>query len=199
MKIAVRRRLALGVIATSTALIAGMVIAPSAANAANITSIDPTFAINNDPSEVLTASTETDFAPGSTIRITRVGTAGATADSLSATVQNDANAVNTKRPRGTFNFLDTGSGASDGPANPGQYNATVTQRMGLPGGPDSCQLCFTVISAGAAQKPGDSRLDLVRKNDGIFASIVPQVAAANPGGIIVVATNPVDVLTFRTI
>lgn len=64
---------------------------------------------------------------------------------------------------------------------------------------DTAGAAVTVISAGAAQKPGESRLDLVRKNDGIFASIVPQVAAANPGGIIVVATNPVDVLTFRTI
>jgi L-lactate dehydrogenase len=64
---------------------------------------------------------------------------------------------------------------------------------------DTAGAAVTVISAGVAQRPGESRLDLVRRNDAIFASIVPEVAAANPGGIIVVATNPVDVLTYRTI
>ena len=54
----------------------------------------------------------------------------------------------------------------------------------------------TVITAGAAQKPGETRLDLVRKNARIFASIVPQVVKHNPGGILLVATNPVDVLTY---
>jgi L-lactate dehydrogenase len=56
----------------------------------------------------------------------------------------------------------------------------------------------TVIAAGAAQKPGETRLDLVQKNAAIFRSIVPQVAAANPDGIILVATNPVDVLAYLT-
>ncbi len=57
---------------------------------------------------------------------------------------------------------------------------------------------ITVIAAGAAQKPGETRLDLVRKNAAIFRQIVPAVASANPGGIIVVATNPVDVLAYLT-
>ena len=56
----------------------------------------------------------------------------------------------------------------------------------------------TVIAAGAAQKEGETRLDLVRKNAAIFGQIVPQVAEANPSGIILVATNPVDVLSFET-
>jgi len=64
---------------------------------------------------------------------------------------------------------------------------------------DIAGAAVTVISAGVAQRPGESRLELVRRNDAIFASIVPEVAAANPGGIIVVATNPVDILTYRTI
>ena len=54
----------------------------------------------------------------------------------------------------------------------------------------------TVITAGAAQKPGETRLDLVKKNTAIFKSIVPQVAQHNPNGIILVATNPVDVLSY---
>ena len=56
----------------------------------------------------------------------------------------------------------------------------------------------TVIAAGAAQRPGETRTDLVHKNAAIFRELVPQVAAANPDGIIVVATNPVDVLSYLT-
>jgi L-lactate dehydrogenase len=56
----------------------------------------------------------------------------------------------------------------------------------------------TVIAAGAAQQPGETRIDLVRKNAAIFRSLVPAVAAANPDGIVLVATNPVDVLSYLT-
>ncbi len=53
-----------------------------------------------------------------------------------------------------------------------------------------------VIAAGASQKPGETRLDLLARNTKIFQSIVPQVVRHNPGGIILVATNPVDILTY---
>jgi L-lactate dehydrogenase len=63
-----------------------------------------------------------------------------------------------------------------------------------------CQgAAITVISAGVGQRPGETRLELVRRNAAIFAQIVPKVAEANPEGIIVVATNPVDVLTYVTL
>jgi L-lactate dehydrogenase len=64
---------------------------------------------------------------------------------------------------------------------------------------DCAGAAITVISAGAAQREGQTRLDLVRKNDKIFSEIVPAVAAANPEGVILVATNPVDVLTYRSL
>ena len=54
----------------------------------------------------------------------------------------------------------------------------------------------TVITAGANQRPGESRTDLLLRNWGVFKDVIPQVAEANPEGIIVIATNPVDVLTF---
>ena len=63
---------------------------------------------------------------------------------------------------------------------------------------DCAGAAVTVIAAGAGQKPGETRLDLVRKNAAIFGQIVPRVAEANPSGIILVATNPVDVLTYET-
>ena len=62
---------------------------------------------------------------------------------------------------------------------------------------DTTGAAITVIAAGTAQRPGETRLDLVRRNAAIFGTIVPQVAAANPDGIIVVATNPVDVLAYE--
>lgn len=55
----------------------------------------------------------------------------------------------------------------------------------------------TVVAAGASQKPGESRLDLVRRNDAIFAQVIPEIARANPDGILLIATNPVDVLSYR--
>ena len=61
---------------------------------------------------------------------------------------------------------------------------------------DCAGAAVTVIAAGAAQKPGETRLDLVRKNAAIFRQIVPEVARHNPDGILLIATNPVDVLTY---
>jgi L-lactate dehydrogenase len=63
---------------------------------------------------------------------------------------------------------------------------------------DCAGAAVTVITAGTAQRPGEDRLSLVKRNDAIFGQIVPAVAGANPDGIIVVATNPVDVLAYRT-
>jgi L-lactate dehydrogenase len=64
---------------------------------------------------------------------------------------------------------------------------------------DCAGAAVTVIAAGANQKPGETRLDLVHKNAAIFGDIVPQVVKHNPDGIILVATNPVDVLTYVTL
>lgn len=61
---------------------------------------------------------------------------------------------------------------------------------------DCAGAAVTVITAGAAQKPGETRLDLVKRNAVIFRQIVPEIVRYNPNGIIVVATNPVDVLTY---
>jgi L-lactate dehydrogenase len=60
---------------------------------------------------------------------------------------------------------------------------------------DCAGAAIVVIAAGAGQKPGETRLDLVKKNADIFAKIVPEVARRNPDGILLIATNPVDILT----
>jgi L-lactate dehydrogenase len=53
-----------------------------------------------------------------------------------------------------------------------------------------------VITAGVSQRPGETRLDLLKKNAAIFHDIVPKVYAVNQEAIIVVASNPVDILTY---
>ena len=57
---------------------------------------------------------------------------------------------------------------------------------------------LVVITAGAPQKPGETRLDLVGKNLRINKSIVEQVVASGFDGIFLVAANPVDILTYST-
>jgi len=56
-----------------------------------------------------------------------------------------------------------------------------------------------VISAGAAQKPDEKRLDLVNRNFEAFKDIVPQITRHNRNGILLIATNPVDIMTYATL
>lgn len=55
---------------------------------------------------------------------------------------------------------------------------------------------IVVITAGAAQKPGETRIDLVNKNIKIFESIIPQVVKYSPNSILLVVSNPVDILSY---
>ena len=57
---------------------------------------------------------------------------------------------------------------------------------------------LVVITAGAPQKPGETRLDLVNKNLKILSSIVKPVVESGFQGIFLVAANPVDILTYAT-
>ena len=63
---------------------------------------------------------------------------------------------------------------------------------------DCAGAAVTIIAAGTGQKPGESRLDLVKRNADIFSQIVPEIARQNPGGILLITTNPVDVLTYAS-
>lgn len=56
-----------------------------------------------------------------------------------------------------------------------------------------------VIAAGANQAPGESRMDLIDKNSKIFSSIVSSIMQSGFNGIFVVATNPLDVMTYLTL
>ncbi|WP_395321389.1 L-lactate dehydrogenase [Levilactobacillus parabrevis] len=63
---------------------------------------------------------------------------------------------------------------------------------------DCADADIVVITAGAPQKPGETRLDLVNKNLKILSSIVKPVVDSGFDGIFVVAANPVDILTYAT-
>lgn len=52
-----------------------------------------------------------------------------------------------------------------------------------------------VLCAGVGQKPGETRLQLLKRNAAVFADVVPAVLKAAPDAVLVVATNPVDVMT----
>lgn len=61
---------------------------------------------------------------------------------------------------------------------------------------DCADADVVVVSAGAAQRPGETRLDLGRRNARIFGDVIPSITKHNRTGILLVATNPVDVLTY---
>jgi L-lactate dehydrogenase len=82
--------------------------------------------------------------------------------------------------------LDLGHGQPFFPA--------VSIRAG--GSADYADASVIVITAGAAQKPGETRLQLLQKNAAIMSSIVGDIVAQQSRGAIVVVSNPVDVLTL---
>lgn len=63
---------------------------------------------------------------------------------------------------------------------------------------DIVDAAIVIITAGANQKPDETRLDLVHKNVDIFKSIIPEIANRNYQGIVLVVSNPVDILTYVT-
>ena len=61
---------------------------------------------------------------------------------------------------------------------------------------DAADAAVIIVTAGANQKPGETRLDLVKKNVDIFKSIMPEFAKRNCKGVMLVVANPVDILTY---
>lgn len=63
---------------------------------------------------------------------------------------------------------------------------------------DAGQADIIVVTAGAPQKPGETRLDLVQKNTQILRSIFSSIGSIKPSTIVILVANPVDVLTYAT-
>ena len=76
------------------------------------------------------------------------------------------------------------------------FSESITVRSGDYPDLESAQL--VVITAGVAQKPGETRLDLLNRNAGVFGEIVGELDRHTPRSVLVIASNPVDILTYVT-
>ncbi len=63
---------------------------------------------------------------------------------------------------------------------------------------DLAEAQIVIITAGVAQQPGESRIDLLNRNTAVFRDIVSQLDRYSPKSVLIVATNPVDILTDIT-
>ena len=64
---------------------------------------------------------------------------------------------------------------------------------------DLSDAALIIVTAGAGQKPGETRLDLVKKNVGIFKNIIPEISKYNHEAILLIVANPVDILTYAAV
>lgn len=64
---------------------------------------------------------------------------------------------------------------------------------------DIADCAMIIITAGANQKPGETRLDLVHKNVAIYKSIIPQIVKYNKDAILLIVSNPVDIMTYTAL
>jgi L-lactate dehydrogenase len=98
-------------------------------------------------------------------------------------------------------LIDANAGKAEGEMMDFNHGLSFTRPMKISAGKytDCAGSHVVVIAAGASQKPGESRLDLLGRNAAIFRQIVPQVVSRNPEGIILIATNPVDILTYVSV
>ena len=76
------------------------------------------------------------------------------------------------------------------------FSHSVIVRQGEYGDLDGCAV--VVITAGVAQKPGETRLQLLGRNASIFKGMIPLIVSNAPDAVLVVATNPVDIMTHLT-
>lgn len=95
--------------------------------------------------------------------------------------------VDTKRARGEAEDIAHGL----------PFHSPMTIYQGDYG--DIADAALIIITAGASQRPGESRIDLVHRNERIFASIIDRITEVRAEGILLVVTNPVDVLTYVTL
>ena len=102
---------------------------------------------------------------------------------------------------GTFSelvLLDVNKDKAQGEAMDLSHGLPFARPMTIRAGdyPDLAECALIIITAGANQKPGETRLDLVHKNVAILRSILSQVVRYNREAILLIVSNPVDVLTY---
>ena len=89
-------------------------------------------------------------------------------------------------------------GKADGEAKDIAHGIPFAGQMKIYAGTydDAADAAIIIITAGANQKPGETRLDLVQKNTAIYQSIIPEIVKRDFGGILLIVSNPVDILTY---
>lgn len=95
-------------------------------------------------------------------------------------------------------LIDVNRDRAEGEAMDMSHGLPFTRPMKIYAGdyPDLEGCALIVITAGANQKPGETRLDLVRKNVGILKSIITPLVRYNREAVLLVVSNPVDILTW---
>jgi L-lactate dehydrogenase len=99
---------------------------------------------------------------------------------------------------GSIAMVDQNEKKLEGEAKDFQQGAAFHKSMEILASSEydvSAQSDLIVVTAGAAQKPGESRLDLLERNVGIMESIIPRVIEHSPNANILIATNPCDIMT----
>jgi hypothetical protein len=151
MNLAVRRRMAAGVVATATAVVAGFLVAPNAQAADTIT-LSPNSAFNTETKTIAIVlgsnANSPGYPAGSTVTFTRQGTTPV--DSFTT----DVDPGDPSAPTTTVNFADVANNSGtatnlDGPANPGTYNVEIDDPSGGVFVSDTCTGCFQVLTGGA--------------------------------------------------
>lgn len=94
-------------------------------------------------------------------------------------------------------LVDRDQARAEGEAMDLNHGLAFLRSMRIAAGdyPDIAGSDVVVVCAGANQKPGETRLDLLAKNAAVFRDVIPRVARAAPDAVILIATNPVDILT----
>lgn len=95
-------------------------------------------------------------------------------------------------------LLDVNMEKADGEAKDIAHGISFAGQMKIYAGTydDAADAAIIIITAGANQKPGETRLDLVQKNTAIYQSIIPEIVKRDFGGILLIVSNPVDILTY---
>ncbi|MCI8562225.1 MAG: L-lactate dehydrogenase [Lachnospiraceae bacterium] len=98
-------------------------------------------------------------------------------------------------------LLDVNKDRAEGEALDIAHGVPLTRPMKIYAGDydDIVDAAIIVITAGANQKPGETRLDLVKKNVEIFKTIIPEISNRHCMGILLVVSNPVDILTYAAL
>lgn len=97
----------------------------------------------------------------------------------------------------TIVLVDVNSGLAEGHAMDLNHGLSFVQPVRIfAGNYSDCKGAdIVVVTSGTAQKPGETRLDLVRKNTEIFKDIIPEITAHEPKTLLIVS-NPVGILTY---